>query len=119
MRYWNSFFQVKHTDRNLGEQIKLQGEHMKNKLIDFTTELVSAGFEIAEMEVEGPDLVRIKISNHAGLELIVNSHDAQIIKGNCNDSVLQRLMKLIKKNYTIKDKVHSEEDIFNKLQSAL
>ena len=91
---------------------------MKNKLLDLTSDLASAGFTIAEMEVEGPDLVRIKISNHSGLELVVNSHEAQIIKGDCNEPVLQNLFKLIKKNYTIKDKVHSEEDIFNKLQSA-
>ena len=53
---------------------------MKDKIINLTTSLASEGFSIAEMEVEGSDLVRIKFANHQGLELIVNSNDAKIIE---------------------------------------
>ncbi|MHA1187255.1 MAG: hypothetical protein ACTSSK_10345 [Candidatus Heimdallarchaeota archaeon] len=92
---------------------------MKNKILNLTYELASEGFSIAEMEVEGSDLVRIKFANHQGLELIVNNNDAKIIEGSCAGKILQDLIKLVKKQYTIKDEVKSiDEDMFNKLLSG-
>ena len=92
---------------------------MKDKILNLTTNLASEGFSIAEMEVEGSDLVRIRFANHQGLELIVNSNDAKIIEGSCAGEILQNLIKLVKKQYTIKDEVTSiDEDMFNKLLSG-
>ena len=92
---------------------------MKDKILNLTSELATAGFSIAEMEVEGSDLVRIKFANHQGLELIVNSNDAKIIEGSCTGKILQNLIKLVKKQYMIKDEIKSiDEDMFNKLLSG-
>ncbi|MHA1126106.1 MAG: hypothetical protein ACTSSB_16910 [Candidatus Heimdallarchaeota archaeon] len=89
---------------------------MKDKIIDLTVTLASEGFAIAEMEVEGSDLVRIKFANHQGLELIVNSNEAKIIEGTCSGKILQNLIKLVKKKYAITDHVESiDQDMFNKL----
>ncbi|HUU89158.1 MAG TPA: hypothetical protein VMX17_15600 [Candidatus Glassbacteria bacterium] len=89
---------------------------MKDKIIDLTITLASEGFTIAEMEVEGSDLVRIKFANHQGLELVVNSSEAKIIEGSCSGKILQNLIKLVKKQYAIKDHVESiDQDMFNKL----
>jgi len=92
---------------------------MKDKLMDFTINLATAGFTIEEMEVEGSDLVRIKFANHQGLEVIVNNYDAKIIEGSCSGKILQNLIKLVKKQYAIKDDVESiDQDIFFKLLSG-
>ena len=93
---------------------------MKEKLIILTEKLTNAGFEIVGIEVEASDIVRIKFTDLNGLELLVNDSYAVIKEGECSDSKVQKLKKLVEKQYIIKDELESiDNDMFNKLLNAM
>ncbi len=92
---------------------------MKEKLLSLTQKLTEAGFLIEGIEVESRDMVRIKFQKVDGLELIVNGSSAKIEAGKCTKIQLAKLKEILKKDYTIKDKLESlEEDMFSKLLNA-
>ncbi|NHJ47936.1 MAG: hypothetical protein FK733_09120 [Asgard group archaeon] len=92
---------------------------MKEKLISLTEKLLKAGFQIEGIEVESREMVRIKFMDIKGLELLVNGDFAKITAGECKQTELKKLEKIIKKDYTLKDNLDAfEEDMFSKLLNA-
>jgi hypothetical protein len=92
---------------------------MKEKLLSLTQKLMEAGFQIEGIEVESREMVRIKFQKVNGLELIVNGSFVKIEAGDCTKIQLAKLKKILKKDYSIKDKLDAfEEDMFSKLLNA-
>ncbi|MHA1212240.1 MAG: hypothetical protein ACTSSH_07245 [Candidatus Heimdallarchaeota archaeon] len=92
---------------------------MKEKIIDLTTKLHEAGFIIEGLEVEASDIVRFKFRGLKGLELLVNESYAKIEEGSCSKQSLEKLVKLLKKVYILKDEINSiEDDMYHKLANA-
>ncbi|HUT81307.1 MAG TPA: hypothetical protein VMZ29_08905 [Candidatus Bathyarchaeia archaeon] len=92
---------------------------MKEKIINLTEKLYEAGFVIEGIDVEASDIIRIKFSGLAGLEVVINDTYAKIIEGDCSEKAIIKLKKLLKSNYVLKDEIESiDNDMFNKLLNA-
>ncbi|MBN1328631.1 MAG: hypothetical protein JXA54_04080 [Candidatus Heimdallarchaeota archaeon] len=92
---------------------------MKEKIITLTEKLYAAGFIIEGIDVEASDIIKIRFSGLAGLEVIINDSYAKIIEGDCSAKALAKLKKLLRANYVLKNEIESiDNDMFNKLLNA-
>ena len=92
---------------------------MKEKLISLTQKLTSAGFTIAEIDVENRDIVRIKFADLNGLEILVNENFAKIEQNECPKDRIKQLEQIIQQLYKLSDEIiSSDDDMFQKLLHA-